>query len=80
MEATHLVICGVLSLCIVTGPFLIFTSSMLICRLISGGACSSVVWLAPYFKELPLIHSVFHPAIYLYKSEEFRSALKSRIF
>lgn len=79
MEVTRNVITGVTTLFIVTGPFLAFTTSMVICRMIGRGACNSFVWLAPYFKELPLIHSVYQPAMYIRNSKEFRSALRSRM-
>lgn len=75
IEATRTLISGVVSLFIMTGPFITFTLTMVTCRM-NGLSCQNIGWLAPYFKELVIIHAIYHPLIYLIRSKEFTSALR----
>ncbi|EFX80848.1 hypothetical protein DAPPUDRAFT_242840 [Daphnia pulex] len=77
VEATRTMIVNVTSLSIMTGPFILFTLTVFLCRF-SGEeqVCSSLAWLAPYLKELVVLHAVYHPAIQLSRSSELSSAMK----
>ncbi|XP_046447438.1 uncharacterized protein LOC124196407 [Daphnia pulex] len=77
VEATRTMIVNVTSLSIMTGPFILFTLTVFLCRF-SGEeqVCSSLAWLAPYLKELVVLHAVYHPTIQLSRSSELSSALK----
>lgn len=77
LEASRTVVAGVTSLTIMTGPFILFTLALLICRLFyENQVCSSIAWLAPYFKELVVIHAVYHPLMHLFRSSELSMALR----
>ena len=77
IEATTTLIASVTSLTIMTGPFILFTFSMFVCRLVfEKSVCSSISWLAPYFKELVVLHAVYHPIINLNRSSELSTAMK----
>lgn len=77
VEATRTMIVNVTSLSIMTGPFILFTLTLFLCRFSRDEqVCSSLTWLAPYLKELVVIHAVYHPAIQLSRSSELSSALK----
>jgi dopamine receptor D1 len=77
VEATRTMIVNVTSLSIMTGPFILFTLTVFLCRF-SGEeqVGSSLAWLAPYLKELVVLHAVYHPAIQLSRSSELSSAMK----
>ena len=82
IEATKTLLAGVVSLLAITGPLIIYAFPMLTCSSSSMQNvpfCVSITWLAPYFKELPVIHAVCQPILYLYRSDEFYSAISSRI-
>ena len=80
MEATRTLIYSVMSLTIMTGPFILFTSSVFICRFnYEPHVCSSMSWLAPYLKELVVLHAVYHPLFFLCRSSEFSIVLKQRL-
>lgn len=77
IEATRTMIASVTSLTILTGPFILFSLTVFTCRLCCDKfVCSSFSWLAPYFKELLVIHAVYHPLTQLFRKTEISSALK----
>lgn len=78
VEASRTLTAGVLSLFIMTGPFIAFTITMLTCR-VCGLNCQHIGWLAPYFKELVVIHAIYNPIMYLIRSKEFFAALRGPI-
>ncbi len=80
MEATRTLIFSVMSLTIMTGPFILFTFSVFLCRLcFDQPICNSFSWLAPYFKELVVVHAVYHPIINICRSSELSTVLKQRL-
>ena len=77
MEATRTMIVNVTSLSIMTGPFILFTLAVFVCHYYYDElVCDSLTWLAPYFKELIVLHAVYHPIVQLSRSSELSSALK----
>lgn len=77
VEATRTMIVNVTSLSIMTGPFILFTLTVFLCRFsVEEQVCSSLAWLAPYLKALVVLHAVYHPAIQLSRSSELSSAMK----
>ena len=62
LEATQTLVAGVMSLCVFTLPLLIYAGVVVICHALFGeAACACMSWLTPYFKELVVIHAVWHP-------------------
>jgi hypothetical protein len=82
IEATKTLMAGVISLLVITAPLIIFMFPFLVCSSASRQTtlvCKNINWLAPYFKEFPLIHSVVQPILYIYWSDEFSAAIRSRM-
>jgi len=82
IEATKTLMAGVISLLVITAPLIIFMFPFLVCSSSSMQTtlvCRNINWLAPYFKEFPLIHSVVQPILYIYWSDEFSAAIRSRM-
>lgn len=78
IEATRTMIASVTSLSVMTGPFILYTFVAFTCPLwFDKLSCSSMSWLVPYLKELILFHAVYHPIVYLCRSNEVSSALQS---
>lgn len=81
LEATRTLISGVTSLFLMACPLIIFFLVITFCRFFYNTTieCNSISWLAPYFKEFSLIHTVYLPLLWLLKNDEFRLVLdKSR--
>ena len=78
LEAAQTLTAGILSLTCVVGPFIIFTFTLFICKILGSDACRTIAWMAPFFKELIVVHAVYHPIIFIRKSNEFSAALKNR--
>lgn len=77
VEATQTLLCGVTSLFIMTGPFILYTLIVITCHdWYDKSYCSFIVWLSPYLKELILFHAVYHPAVHLFRRSEIISALR----
>ena len=77
MEAMRTMIINVTSLSIMTGPFILFTLAIFLCHFYYDElVCDSLTWMAPYFKELIVVHAVYHPIVQLSRSSELSSALK----
>ena len=80
MEATQTLIFSVTSLTIMTGPFILFTFTMFICRLhYEQDVCGSISWLAPYFKELVVLHATYHSMIHMCRNSELLTVIKQRL-
>jgi len=82
IEATKTLMAGVISLLVITAPLIIYMFPFLICSsssMQSKTVCVNINWLAPYFKELPLVHAVVQPILYIYWSDEFSSVIRSRV-
>ena len=82
IEATKTLMAGVISLLVITAPLIIFMFPFLVCSsssMQSKTVCVNINWLAPYFKELPLVHAVVQPILYIYWSDEFSSVIRSRV-
>lgn len=78
LEAAQTLKAGILSLTVVVGPFIIFTFTLVVCKLVGSDACRTIAWMAPFFKELIVVHAVYHPIVFLKKSKEFTKAVKDR--
>jgi len=71
--ATRTMVAGVTSLIVLTCPLLVFFLTLTICRKVNGPQkCFQMGLLAPYFKQLSLIHAIYHPIMHLaWNSELF---------
>lgn len=78
LEAAQTLAAGILSLTIVVGPFIIYTFTLFMCKIFGSDACRTIAWMAPFFKELIVVHAVYHPIVFLKKSNEFTTAVKNR--
>ena len=80
IEATTTLIASVTSLSLVTGPIILYTFVIFMCRLyFENNVCSSISWLSPYVKALIVLHIVYHPTIYFLRSSELSSVLKKLV-
>ncbi len=79
MEATRTLIAGVTSLFVTACPPIIFFLIVHSCKLINNFECINLNWLAPYLRELFLIHAVYNPLIWLLRNDEFWLVLKNKI-
>ncbi len=75
--ATRTMVAGVTSLIFLTCPLLVFFFTLLICRTTYGlQECSRISQMAPYFKQLSLIHAIYHPIMHLAWNNELFSDSK----
>lgn len=83
MEATVTLVVGVASLCLFSLPFSISTVVNAVCRRQSGllqvGWCDPFKLAMPYCRELFIVHAVYNPVMFMIRSREFASALRSII-
>ena len=79
LEAARTFIVGVASLFAMAFAIIIWFMIMHLCRLLTKFECVNLNWLVPYFKELPLFHSVYNPIIWLIRNDELWLVLKSKI-
>ncbi|KAI9565643.1 hypothetical protein GHT06_009435 [Daphnia sinensis] len=79
MEATRTLIAGMTSLFVMVGPPLLFFLSIFLCRLTGCPECTSMNWLAPYFKELTSVWAVYNPLLWLFRNDELWLVLKTKI-
>lgn len=77
VEATWTLAQGVTSLGIISSPVLIVLMGAFFCSQIYDD-CTAVTWMIPYFRELVLIHTIYNPIMYIYRSQEFSSAIKRK--
>ena len=78
LEAARTLVIGVASLFAMTFAILVLFIILYVCQL-NKFECDSVRWLAPYFKELWLIHSVYNPIIWFMRNDEIWLLLKNKI-
>ena len=78
LEAARTLVIGVASLFAMTFAIIVLFIILYVCQL-NKFECDSVRWLAPYFKELWLIHSVYNPIIWFMRNDEIWLLLKSKI-
>lgn len=79
VEAIRTAIASATSLTIMTGPYMLFNLTILVCRLCYDiQFCSSISWVAYYLKELIVLHAVYHPLMYLLRSNELSSVLRQQ--
>ena len=78
LEAAQTLTAGILSLTCVVGPFIIFTFTLFMCKILASDACRTITQMAPFFKELIVVHAVYHPIVFIRKSNEFTAAVKNR--
>lgn len=74
IEAAWTLLAGVSSLCIFASPIFFVLLGAFYCSQVYDD-CRSVTWMIPYFRELILVHTVYNPIIYIWRSREFTSAL-----
>lgn len=75
--ATRTMVAGVTSLIFLTCPILVFFLTLLFCRATYGlQECSRISHMAPYFKQLSLIHAIYHPIMHLAWNKELFSDSK----
>ncbi|XP_057375326.1 5-hydroxytryptamine receptor 2B-like [Daphnia carinata] len=79
MEATRTLIAGVTSLFVMASPPLFFFLSVFLCRLTGRPECASIIWLAPYFREVSSVWAVYNPLLWLFRNGELWLILKSKI-
>ena len=80
MEAARTLIIGVTSLCVTGVPYVIFVGLFYLCRFVNQSECSHFNWLAPYMKELGLIHAVYSPLIFLARNKEMKQAMTCQMY
>lgn len=79
IEAAWTLLAGVSSLCLFASPIFFVLLGALYCSQIYDD-CRSVTWMIPYFRELVLVHTVYNPIFYIWRSREFTSALSRKCF
>lgn len=79
MEATRTLIAGVTSLFVMASPPLLFFLSVFLCRLTGRPECTSMTWLAPYFREVTSVWAVYNPLLWLFRNGELWLVLKTKI-
>lgn len=73
LEATRTLVAGVTSLFVMASPLIIYFLAENSCRFFSNNLeCNRFIWVAPYLKELGLLHAVYNPLIWLLRNNEFR--------
>ncbi len=78
-KATQTLVISVTSLFVLCCPLVLFFSGMSFCRLLKGDIyCSKFYWMGAYFKQLGLIHAIYHPILYLTWNEEISNVFKRR--
>jgi hypothetical protein len=77
MEATRTLVIGVTSLVLTVFPPVIFFFTFFVCRLIDIDRfdCNNLTVVAPYIRELGLIHAVYIPLIFLMRNKELRMSI-----
>jgi hypothetical protein len=75
MEATRTLVIGVTSLVLTVFPPVIFFFTFFACRLIDRFDCNNLTVVAPYIRELGLIHAVYIPLIFLMRNKELRMSI-----
>ncbi len=74
-KSTKTLLIEVTALLLIFFPTAVTLFSINLCHLIASNAdysCNSYAWLNTYFKQSGLIHSVYHPVVYLVlQKEEF---------
>ena len=78
LEAARTLVIGVASLFATAFAIIVLFMVVYVCRL-NKFECQGFGWLAPYFKELWLIHSVYNPIIWIIRNDEIWLVLKSKI-
>ena len=69
LEATMTLVQGVTSLLLISSPIFIVSLSVLFCNQFYDD-CTAVTWMIPYFRELILVHTIYNPIMYIYRSHE----------
>ncbi|KZS14955.1 Uncharacterized protein APZ42_019463 [Daphnia magna] len=77
IEATWTLAQGVTSLAIISSPIFIVWLGAFYCSHVYDD-CTAVTWMIPYFRELVLVHTVYNPIMYIWRSHEFSSAVKRK--
>lgn len=81
IAAMKTVVAGASSFLVLSGPFFMYSFSLVTCRFVSYNdpeVCSRFVWIAPYLRQLGLIHTVCHPSLYLFCNDEISAVFRSR--
>lgn len=83
LEATVTLVVGVTSLCVFSLPFSTSTVANAICRRhdvpLHLGWCEPFRLAMPYCRELFIVHAVYSPVMFMVRSREFASALRSML-
>ena len=79
LEAARTFVVGVASLFAMIFSIIFLFTIINLCRLVTKFECVNLTWLVPYAKELPLLHSVYNPIIWLIRNDELWLVLKSKI-
>ncbi|XP_057366092.1 beta-1 adrenergic receptor-like [Daphnia carinata] len=77
IEAAWTLAQGVTSLAIISSPIFIVWLGAFYCGHVYDD-CTAVTWMIPYFRELVLVHTVYNPIMYIWRSHEFSSAVKRK--
>lgn len=77
MEAAWTLVQGVTSLAIISSPVFIVWLGAFYCSQVYDD-CTAVTWMIPYFRELVLVHTIYNPIMYIWRSHEFYSAIKRK--
>lgn len=81
MEATRSLVIGVTSLVLTVFPPVIFVFTYFGCRLVTGQFdCNNLTVVAPYLRELGLIHAVYNPLIFLMRNKELRLSISIQVY
>ena len=81
-NSTKTLLIEVTALLLIFFPTAVYLFSINLCRLIASNvdySCNSYAWLNTYFKQSGLLHSVYHPVVYLVlQKEEFSIVIFKR--
>ncbi len=73
VEAAMTLAFGVGSLLLISSPIFIGSLGILFCNEIYSD-CTTSTWMIPYFRELILVHTIYKPLMYIWRSSELFSA------